>query len=340
MSDVLSPDAALAAEIERLKVAFPKTRELYREVCALLFFRHGITPTANRLYQLVRRGSMGIPTAVLSEFWAQLREKSRVRIERPDLPPELQAAAGDLVAALWDRSTAAANAALGELRLELDAEKEAGRAEITAAHEATARTEAALDERSATLAHAQQRISEREQALAVSDASRHTLEGDVARLQRENRDRDAALAQARTDFAREIEKLREDAQRSEDRLRAAEKRALLEIERERATAARRQKDLDAAVRRAEQHDERHRADTEALQAQLGDARHQAGLLKGRLDAVEATSAAYLQELGDLRRQLSAVPARHPATAGRGRAGAARKVATPARKVRRSKGPAE
>jgi hypothetical protein len=48
MSDVLSPDAALAVGIERLKVAFPKTRELYREVCALLFFRHGITPTANR----------------------------------------------------------------------------------------------------------------------------------------------------------------------------------------------------------------------------------------------------------------------------------------------------
>src|ERR1700675_787269 len=103
MSDVVSPvvspvvsqDAALAAEIERLKAAFPKTRELYREVCALLFFRFGITPTANRLYQLVKRGSMSTPTQVLAEFWAELREKSRVRIEHPDLPAELQAAAGE-----------------------------------------------------------------------------------------------------------------------------------------------------------------------------------------------------------------------------------------------------
>src|SRR5258708_13494976 len=63
-------EARLAAEIDRLKVQFPKTRELYREVCALLFFRHGITPTANRLYQLVRRGSMGTPTPVLGGFWA------------------------------------------------------------------------------------------------------------------------------------------------------------------------------------------------------------------------------------------------------------------------------
>ena len=41
MNDVQSPDAALAAEIARLKAEFPRTRELYREVCALLFFRHG-----------------------------------------------------------------------------------------------------------------------------------------------------------------------------------------------------------------------------------------------------------------------------------------------------------
>src|ERR1700743_2589428 len=106
MSDVLSPDGALAADIERLKAEFPKPRELYREVCALLFFRHGITPTANRLYQLVKRGSMGTPTAVLGEFWVELREKSRVRIEHPDLPADLQAGAGQVVAPLWTLSTA------------------------------------------------------------------------------------------------------------------------------------------------------------------------------------------------------------------------------------------
>ncbi|KPD16351.1 ATPase, partial [Burkholderia sp. ST111] len=111
MSDVLSPDAALATEIERLKAAFPKTRELYREVCALMFFRFGITPTANRLYQLVKRGSMGTPTQVLGEFWTDLREKSRVRIDHPDLPADLGAAAGELVATLWTRATASAGAA-------------------------------------------------------------------------------------------------------------------------------------------------------------------------------------------------------------------------------------
>jgi hypothetical protein len=96
--------------------AFPRTRELYREACVLLFFRFGITPTANRLYQLVRRGSMSTPVAVLAEFWTDLREKSRMRIEHADLPEDLQDAAGELVAALWKRAASAAEASLAALR--------------------------------------------------------------------------------------------------------------------------------------------------------------------------------------------------------------------------------
>lgn len=55
---------------------------------------------------------MGTPTAVLSEFWRELREKSRVKINHPDLPTELRDAAGALIAPLWERATATAHAAL------------------------------------------------------------------------------------------------------------------------------------------------------------------------------------------------------------------------------------
>src|SRR6201996_2806171 len=135
MNDVVAADAALATEIERLKAAFPKTRELYREVCALLFFRFGITPTANRLYQLVKRGSMSTPTQVLGEFWTELREKSRVRIEHPDLPADLGAAAGELVATLWTRATAAADTALDALRGEVEAQRTESRQLVIAARD-------------------------------------------------------------------------------------------------------------------------------------------------------------------------------------------------------------
>ena len=165
--DMPSDDARLAAEIERLKAAFPKTRELYREVCALLFFRFGQTPTANRLYQLVRRGSMGTPAAVLGEFWAELREKSRVRIEHPDLPADLGAAAGELVATLWTRATASAQAELDALRVEVEAQRAGAEQRVEAIRGELGRTEAALEQRTATLLAAQVEVRELEKGVFV-----------------------------------------------------------------------------------------------------------------------------------------------------------------------------
>ena len=88
----MSTEAKIKAEIEALKVHDLDTQDLYREVCAILFFRYGITPTANKLYQFVRKGSMSAPAEALARFWSDLREKSRVRIEHPDLPEGLKAA--------------------------------------------------------------------------------------------------------------------------------------------------------------------------------------------------------------------------------------------------------
>ena len=119
----------LSSEIEALKARISDTRTLYREVCALLFFRHGITPTAHRLYQLVRRGSMGTPADVLRVFWQELRERSRVRLDHPDLPMDLRTLGGELMAQLWTRAQTAAGADLELLRQEAREAAEAARAQ-------------------------------------------------------------------------------------------------------------------------------------------------------------------------------------------------------------------
>ncbi|WP_175795760.1 DNA-binding protein [Burkholderia anthina] len=300
MSDLAADESRLIAEIDRLKADFPKTRELYREVCALMFFRFGITPTANRLYQLVRKGSMSTPTAVLGEFWAELREKSRVRIEHPDLPADLRAAAGELVAALWSRSSIDAAAALDALRAEVEAERVAAKAEVAGLQAELSRTETALEQRTAALLAAQVRIQELEQARAADEASRRALQSDVERLKADNVDADRALAQARADFTTQLDRLRDDAGRAEERLRVSEKRALQEIDRERLAASRLQRELDAAAARAEQRDTQHRKDLGALQAQLADTQHCCGMLEGQLDGARAANAAYVVELDALR----------------------------------------
>jgi hypothetical protein len=129
------PDTQIAAEIDQLRARCENTRELYREVCALLFFRYGITPTANRLYQYVRKGSMGTPAEVLANFWRDLRERTRVRIDRPDLPEELREAAGDLVHSLWARAQDQAERSFGSRRAQTDAQVDSIRSELVAARE-------------------------------------------------------------------------------------------------------------------------------------------------------------------------------------------------------------
>ncbi|EDT02734.1 conserved hypothetical protein [Burkholderia ambifaria IOP40-10] len=300
MPDVQPDEARLAAEIDRLKVEFPKTRELYREVCALLFFRFGQAPTANRLYQLVRRGSMGTPAAVLGEFWAELREKSRVRIAHPDLPADLGTAAGELVATLWTRATAAAGAALDALRDEIEAQRIEAQQAVVAARDELGRTETALEQRTAALLAAQVEIRELDRAQAEGHAQRQALEAELARVQAALTTRERELAEARQGFSRDLAKQGEAAERAEERLSALEKRALLEIDRERSATTKLQKELDEATRRADRKEVDHRRASEAMQAQLGDARHQAGVLQGRLDAIVAENARLQTEVRALR----------------------------------------
>jgi DNA repair exonuclease SbcCD ATPase subunit len=300
MSDVFSDETRLAADIERLKVEFPKTRELYREVCALLFFRFGVPPTANRLYNLVRRGTMSTPASVLGEFWADLREKSRVRIEHPDLPADLGEAAGELIGTLWTRATASAQAELTALRDEIEASRREAEQKVVAAREELGRTETALEQRTAALLAAQVEIRELERQQAEEVATRKALEAEIARLGEAASTRERELEKVRETFTHDLEKLRDAADRAEERLRATEKRALLEIDRERSSVAKLQKELGEALKRTDKREAEHRRVIEALQQQQGDARHENGMLQGKLAALEAAHQSLHEQIESLR----------------------------------------
>jgi DNA repair exonuclease SbcCD ATPase subunit len=316
MPDVLSDETRLAADIERLKVEFPKTRELYREVCALLFFRFGVPPTANRLYNLVRRGTMSTPASVLSEFWADLREKSRVRIEHPDLPADLSEAAGELIGTLWTRATASAQAELTALRDEVEASRLEAEQTVVAAREELGRSETALEQRAAALLAAQVEIRELERQQAEEGATRKALEAEIQRLGEAATARERELEKVRETFSRDLEKLRDAAERAEERLRATEKRTLVEMDRERTAAIRLQKELSEAAKRAEKRDDEHRRTVEALQAQQGNARHQNGIMQGKLTAIEEAYTALQEQLKSLR-SASRPPTRRSAVAESG-----------------------
>ena len=175
-------DTRIAADIEDLRRRCTDTRELYREVCALLFFRYGITPTANRLYQYVRKGSMSTPAQVLAGFWRDLRERTRVRIEQPGLPEELQSLAGDLVLQLWDRAQRAAEHTLATRTADADEQVSKVREEQQAAQARAGLLEQEVERVRAALALAE---AERERARAEAGGlvrEMATLRGRLASM--------------------------------------------------------------------------------------------------------------------------------------------------------------
>jgi len=98
--DPQSPESSgdIAADIDRLRSEATDTKSLYRSVAGLLFFKYGITPTANRLHQLVGKGSMSTAASVLARFWQELRKVSQLRLEHPGLPEPLQKIGADMLA--------------------------------------------------------------------------------------------------------------------------------------------------------------------------------------------------------------------------------------------------
>jgi chromosome segregation ATPase len=297
-------EAQINADIEAVRERVSETQELYREVCATLFFRHGVTPTANKLYQYVRKGSMSAPAAALAKFWEDLREKSRVRIEHPDLPETLKSAAGEMVAALWSQARQAAREDFAAFRSEAQAAVLETRSALSATEKERADALAELDEVRRTVEAATERSLQLERGLAAERAGKAALVLQLETTERQQSALESALTENRREFAAELEKLREALLRSEERCEATEKRALLEIDRERTAAAKWQKDWVQVRHEQQESEERHRAERGGLQADLGDARQKLGEAEGTLQEIRLTLKSQADELQSLRKAVA------------------------------------
>jgi chromosome segregation ATPase len=247
---------------------------------------------------------MSAPAEALTKFWEDLREKSRIRVEHPDLPDELKTSAGELTAALWDKAQALAQESLLAYRREAEAAVlEARSAQETAdGQRDLALREAASAQES--LRQTGDQVRALEQQVAAQGATREALEQRIERAGQEVLRLQAALDEARREFSAELEKQRAVAHLAEERFQAAEGRALLEIDRERTLAGKLQKELDQTRTGASQAAERHRSEMAAVQTELGDLRQQTGILEGNLQAAVAGRDRMSADLEALRIQLT------------------------------------
>ncbi|WP_241299406.1 DNA-binding protein [Burkholderia stabilis] len=294
---------ALLADIAALRDRCADTREVYREVCALLFFRYGVTPTANKLYSLVRKGSMSTPADVLNRFWQDLRERTRVKIDHPDLPDAVKQVAAEAVLTIWHSASEASAAELAALRAE--ARHQAHVAEV-ARDQAVAEAEVARQTVASTQVQLEAVRAQFEESGDALAAERQAHAATEARLQEVRRQLDEAanqLASVKTELGVEIERARERADAAEVRAQAHEKRALREIDQERTARQKSEQQLDSL-----------RGQLAAAKSELKDAAVQhAGVISAlrteldlalqRAEAVACQQQAMANELAEARASL-------------------------------------
>lgn len=296
----MGTEASILADIESIKANDLDTQDLYREVCAILFFRYGITPTANKLYQYVRKGSMSAPAEALARFWSDLREKSRVRIEHPDLPDALKVAAGELVASLWLQAQGSAQEGLAVFRREAQQQVTESLLAVAAADQARIAAQSEANQTREAIRAGDERILQLERNLAAESARTQSFEQQLEAASRQQCSLETALAEARKDYSAELDKSRQELRRAEERLAAIEKRSLLEIDHERQITVKAQRELLQLRENNFQNEERQRIELAASKTELAEARQQLGIAEGKLVELKAVNEQQIGELSALR----------------------------------------
>lgn len=243
MNNVIINEQQLMSEIDKLRGQFTETQDLYREVCVLLFFRYGITPTANKLYQYVRKGSMSAPADALNKFWSELREKSRVRINRTDIPEKINEAAGNFIAALWNEAQEAAQAGFSELIGNATAEVLKFKLDAELARQDAAKLQVQLDVSNLDLKNAQKNLSETDNLLLVNTNTLAMQEKTLKLLKIERDNLSTALSEEKATFSRDLNLINVSLQKAEDRFRSLENKSLLEVDQARQLIKRLEKEI-------------------------------------------------------------------------------------------------
>lgn len=316
MLDNAQSPAALQADIDALRERFPRTADLYREACGVMFFRYGITPTTNALYQLVRKGSMSVPTEALRRFWSDLRERARVDLQHADLPEQVRQSAGQLVGEIWSLARQAADESIAALRQNAEAERAAALTEKAFLEKQAAELLQQLEDARTRIASAEATVAQQQEKISAGAAiEQETLKrlaesrAEIERLQGQIDSMSAA-------HATKIDKITGRVLQAEQRYSDLEKRTLVDLDRERTAASKLQKQLDAERKASASRLEDLQSQVQAVQFQLarqgqelGGYMAKAELLADERDRAARQAAESALQSAELDSQLAAERAR-------------------------------
>jgi chromosome segregation ATPase len=300
MQELPVSDHRLEPEIDALRSKHPDTQDLYREVCVLLFFRHGITPTANKLYQLVKKGSMSAPAEALNRFWENLRDKSRIRIEHPDMPQSLQDAAGEMVGALWQQAQSVSEQGYQQLRDDASAASLQALAKARQAQDLAAQTESRLNAAQSQMQSLADSLVDIKSELARAQGESSALQAQITAAAEQRRELQESHKLSQQNWLAELEQQRRTSLVAQENSAADMRRVLLDIDRERLAGAKLQKELlnarseltDQALMLGQKlADEQKKSQTALMQN---------GELKTMAAQLEAKSSRLIEEIASIR----------------------------------------
>jgi len=303
--------ASMQADIDCLRDRFPRTADLYREACAVMFFRYGVTPTTNALYQLVRKGSMSVPGEALKRFWSDLCERARVDLQHADLPDQVKQSGGQLIGEIWSLAQKAADESITVLRQNATAERDAALAEKDRLEDDIAHLSAQLENGRDQMASAEGTIAKQREQLGAAAAAQQEADlrlnearADIERL----RDQISSMLRAR---AAEIEKLTDRILQAEQRYTDLAKRTLVDLDRERTAATELKKQLDAERRTSGSRIEAIQSEAQRAQFQLARQGQELGaymtkaeLLADERDRAASQTMRAALQCGELKSQLA------------------------------------
>ncbi len=239
MTTLTSHEQALEDQIKATlepQLANAKTRqEKTRLTASLLFFGHGIFPSAKTVHKFTRHGSMGDINNDLREFWNDIRERGQSKLQLPMLPDGLVAELAVSLGKLWESALAKANAALDGEREEMAGQVEAANAAVQRANQERQYAEERAEEALAALRGETERREAAERRVEAMGAEIEGLQEALAQW-REKADKESQSRQdAEERFSRDLEAERTARQRDSEVFEGEIRFAKMQIDTARTT---------------------------------------------------------------------------------------------------------
>jgi len=278
----------LQTEVNKIKAEHSETKAIYREVCMLLFFRYGVTPTANKLYQYVRKGSMSAPAEALNKFWAELRSKSRVQLDHPDLPEQLKTVTGSLVSKIWEEAQKSAQDNFSTIAktyedVAANAQLAAQKAEHALAT-CQASLEAELAEKADLLAQVgalNKRVADQEYLLKSREEALQTQHAAHEALKQSHAQLTNSMLVVKASFSRDLEAYTLSLTQAEDRYNEVRKQSMLEVDRNRQLTSKHQAEVKALKRSYDKAEKNHVRERLLLDKKVAALQEKLSMASGR-----------------------------------------------------------